>query len=96
MDNLGRIHLKSGRLPEAIASLSEAHQLYLAQGDLLGQATALKYLGEAQRGAGRADQARESLQAALALFKNLEAETEVEDIHYALAALAQPACPAAP
>ena len=95
MDNLGQIHLKSGRLPEAIASLSEAHQLYLVQGHLLGQATALKYLGEAQRGVGRADQARESLQAALALFKNLEATMEAENVQSMLAALAQPADPMA-
>ena len=61
--------------------------LYLLQGDLLGQATALKYLGAAQRGDGRADQARESLQAALALYKNLEAETEAENIQSMLAAL---------
>jgi tetratricopeptide (TPR) repeat protein len=95
MDNLGQIHLKSGRLPEAIASLSEACQLYLVQGHLLGQAMALKYLGEAQRGVGRADQARESLQAALALFKDLKAATEAENIQSMLAALAQPADPMA-
>jgi tetratricopeptide (TPR) repeat protein len=95
MENLGRIHLECGRFPEAIASLSEAHRLYLAQGHLLRQARALKYLGQAQRGTGRADQARESLEAALALFKNLKAATEVENIHSALAALAQTADPAA-
>jgi DNA-binding SARP family transcriptional activator/tetratricopeptide (TPR) repeat protein len=93
MTNLGQIHLQSGRLHEAIASLSEAYQLYLQQGDLLPQATALKYLGEAQRGLGQTDQARESLQAALALFKNLEAETEIENIQSILAALAQSAHP---
>jgi DNA-binding SARP family transcriptional activator len=93
MENLGQIHLQSGRLHEAIACLSEAHQLYLLQGDPLRQATALKYLGEAQRGLGHADQARESLQAALALFKNLEAATEAETIQSMLAALAQPAHP---
>jgi DNA-binding SARP family transcriptional activator/tetratricopeptide (TPR) repeat protein len=95
MENLGQIHLQSGRLPEAIASLSEAHQLYLLQGDPLRRATALKYLGEAQHGLGQADQARESLQAALALFKTLEAATEAESIQSMLAALAQPAHPIA-
>jgi DNA-binding SARP family transcriptional activator len=94
LENLGRIHLESGRLPEAVASLSEAHRLCLAQGDLRGQAVALKYLGEAQRGAGRADQARESLEAALAVFKDLKATAEVEDIQPVLAELAQPADPA--
>jgi DNA-binding SARP family transcriptional activator/tetratricopeptide (TPR) repeat protein len=93
LDNFGQVHLRSGRLRDAIASLSEAHQLYLAQGDVLGQATALRFLGEAQRDAGRTDQARESLQAALALFGKLEAATESENIKSMLAALTQPADP---
>jgi len=92
-ENLGRIYLESGRLPEAIASLSEAHRFHLASGDLTGQAAALKYLGQAQHGVGRADQARESLQAALAIFVGLKAKAEVEDIQSELAALAQPADP---
>jgi DNA-binding SARP family transcriptional activator len=95
VENLGRIHLENGRYREAIASLSEAHRLQLAEGYLLGQAMALRYLGEAQRGAGRADQARESLEAALALFKNLKAATETENIQSMLAAPAQPADPMA-
>ncbi len=95
MENLGQIHLKSGRLHEAIASLSEAHRLYLAQGHLEGQAMALKWLGEAQQGVGRTDQARESLQAALALFTNLNAATETENVQSMLAALAQPPDPIA-
>jgi DNA-binding SARP family transcriptional activator len=91
MANLGRIHLESGHSREAIASLSAAHRLYLAQGHLLGQALALKDLSEAQRSAGRADQARESLEAALVLFKDLKATADVEDVQSVLAALAQPA-----
>jgi len=87
-ENLGRIYLESGRLPEAIASLSEAHRFHLASGDLMGQAAALKYLGQAQHGVGQADQARESLEAALALFMDLDARVEVEDIQAVLSALA--------
>ena len=94
LENLGQIHLRSGRLPEAIASLSQAHQIYLVQGHLLGQAKALKSLGEAQRKVGLAGQARESLQAALALFKSLKDSREAENIESMLAALAQPADPA--
>jgi hypothetical protein len=89
-ENLGRIHLESGRLPEAIAGLSEAHRFHLASGDLMGQATALKYLGQAQQGVGRGDQARESLQAAQALFTTLKVTDEAERIQAALTALAQP------
>ena len=86
-ENLGHIHLESGRLPEAIASLSEAHRFHLASGDLMGQATALRYLGEAQHGVGETDQARESLQAALAVFRTLKATPEVERIQAALVTL---------
>jgi DNA-binding SARP family transcriptional activator/tetratricopeptide (TPR) repeat protein len=89
-ENLGRIYLESGRLPEAIARLSEAHSLHLASGDLMGQAAALKYLGQAQHGIGQEDQARESLQAALALFVDLDAAVEVEKIQAALAASRSP------
>jgi DNA-binding SARP family transcriptional activator/tetratricopeptide (TPR) repeat protein len=88
LENLGRIHLESGRFPEAIASLSEAHRLQQAEGDLLGQADALKYLGEAQRGDGRADLARKSLERALAMYTDLKAAAEVEDVRSLLAALA--------
>lgn len=76
VENLGRIHLQSGRLSEAIATLTEAHRLHVASGDLMGKATALKYLGEAQRGVGQENQARESLTAALTLFENLRNEAE--------------------
>ena len=87
LDNLGRIHLESGRLDEAIANLSEAHRVHLASGDLMGQAQALWYLGKAQHSAHRADQARESLEAALALFSSLKAVAEADDVHAALTAL---------
>ncbi|MGF7239194.1 MAG: BTAD domain-containing putative transcriptional regulator [Frankia sp.] len=91
--NLGRIHLESGRIPEAVTSLSEAHRLHLAQGHLMGQAGTLRDLSEAQRGAGQIGQARESLKAALTLFEDLKAATEIDDIRSRLAALAQPADP---
>jgi tetratricopeptide (TPR) repeat protein len=87
LENLGRVHLESGRFREAIISLSEAYRLHLAQGHLLGQARTLRDLGKAQRGAGQPDKARESLEAALALFKNLEDATETDDISSALAKL---------
>jgi tetratricopeptide (TPR) repeat protein len=84
MHIIGRIHLESGRLSEAIAALAESHRLHTASGDLQGQAETLKYLAEAQRRAGLQDQARESLAAALVLFESLEATREIEAIHSAL------------
>lgn len=86
MHNLGRVYLESGRITEAIATLTEAHRLHVASGDLMGEALSLKYLGQAQRGAGQEDQARESLAAALVLFENLRADAEAEAIHFTLAA----------
>jgi tetratricopeptide (TPR) repeat protein len=94
LENLGHIHLESGRFHEAIASLSEAHSVHLAQGTLLGQAQALRDLGKAQRAVGQADQARASLEAALALFNDLKAVAEVEELQPLLAAVTQPADPA--
>jgi DNA-binding SARP family transcriptional activator/tetratricopeptide (TPR) repeat protein len=85
LENLGRLHLECGRLTQAIASLADAHRLHLTSGDLMGQAAALKYLGQAQCSAGRADEARESLRAALAIFKDLKDTAEVENIQSMLA-----------
>ena len=53
LHNLGHVHLLSGRFDEAIACLDDAYRLHTASGDLIGQATALKYLGEAQQGLGQ-------------------------------------------
>jgi DNA-binding SARP family transcriptional activator/tetratricopeptide (TPR) repeat protein len=82
--NLALVHMESGRLAEAIAGLTEAHSLHVASGHLMGQALTLKYLGEAQRGAGQEDQARESLAAALVIFENLGEDAEAQAIHAAL------------
>jgi tetratricopeptide (TPR) repeat protein len=93
LDNLGRIHLESGRLDEAIASLSQAYRVQLADGYLMGQAQALRYLGQAQRSAGQPDQATESFKAALALFKDLKAVVEADEVRSALTDLRRHADP---
>ena len=87
-ENLGRVYLGSGHLSEAIARLAEAHRFHLAAGDLRGQASTLKLLGAAQRKAGREEQGRKSLAAALVLFEKLKEDAEVRAIQ---ATLAQPA-----
>jgi DNA-binding SARP family transcriptional activator len=94
LENLGRIHLESGRFDQAIASMSQAYRIHLAQGHLLGQAQALRDLGNAQRAVGQANQARTSLEAALALFNDLEAAAETDNIQTLLAAFTTPADPA--
>jgi DNA-binding SARP family transcriptional activator/tetratricopeptide (TPR) repeat protein len=93
LENLGRIDLESGRLPEAITTLSEAHRIHVAQGHLMGQAMVLKYLAKAQRGVGQEDQARTSLRTALTLFENLGADEEAETINFMLAARDNPRKP---
>ena len=84
VEGLGRVHMKSGRPQEAIASFTEAYRLHVASGDLLGQAGTLKYLGQAQRDAGHEDRARESLAAALELFEKMQAVAEIAAIRAAL------------
>jgi tetratricopeptide (TPR) repeat protein len=84
--NLGRVYLESGRVAEAIGTLTEAHGLHLESGDLMAQATSLKYLGQAQRHEGRESAARESWTAALILFEGLNADAEMKEIQSALAA----------
>jgi DNA-binding SARP family transcriptional activator len=95
LQNLGNIYLESGRLPEALASLAESHRHFLEHGHLPGQAQALKYLGRAQHSAGQPNQARESLEAALRLFRNQNDTAEIAYVQSALATLEHPAEPGA-
>lgn len=62
----------------------------MATGYVMEQAQVLKYLEEAQREAGHHDQARESLTAALALFRRLRADPEVKAVQSALTSLNGP------
>jgi DNA-binding SARP family transcriptional activator len=87
LHNLGRVHLESGRLADAIAILTEAHRIHQVSGDLKGQAIALKYLGHARHAASGDDEARQAWTAALAIFESLKADVEVADVRAALAAL---------
>uniref|UniRef100_UPI002628DF7C ATP-binding protein n=1 Tax=Trebonia sp. TaxID=2767075 RepID=UPI002628DF7C len=87
LHNLGRVHLESRRPDEAIASLTEAHRVHRANGDLLGQALALKYLGQARLMSAEQDAARQSWIAALAIFESLELDAEIAEIQSALGAL---------
>jgi DNA-binding SARP family transcriptional activator len=88
LHNLGRVHLESGHVDEAIESLTEALRFHQASGDLVGQAMALKYLGRARHAAAAVDEAREALTAALAIFESIGSDVEVADVKSALAALA--------
>ncbi|HEX6452555.1 MAG TPA: BTAD domain-containing putative transcriptional regulator [Trebonia sp.] len=96
MHNLGRVHLKSGRLADAITSLTSAYRLHLESGNLMGQAITLKYLGHTQRESGDESRARESLTSALVLFESLRVDAEIEEIRSALAVLPGASSPSAP
>jgi tetratricopeptide (TPR) repeat protein len=81
LHNLGHVHLLSGRFDEAIACLADAHRLHQASGDLIGQATTLKYLGQAQQASGNAAAALEARDTALAILEGLKQDVEVAALH---------------
>ena len=85
--NLGRVYLDLGRRSEALDCLERALTIHEASGDRPNQALALKFLGQAQRGAGRLTQARESLSAALAIFAELGDAAAAEAARSELASL---------
>ena len=93
LGNIGRIHLDSGRLDEAIAALTESHASHTASGDLLGQALALQFLGKSHRASGDYDEARDALLRALELYQSLKSEAGADAIRTELAELAQPDAP---
>ena len=85
--NLGRVHLVSDRPDDAIASLTEARRFHQASGDLIGQALALRYLGDARLSVGDKEAARQAWTEALTIFKDLKADSEVAEISSSLASL---------
>ena len=95
LHNLGRVHLESGHPDEAITSLTEAHRIHRASGDLIGQAVTLKHLGQARHAVGDDEEARQAWTAALAIYQSLKADPEIADISSALETLAGLAVPAA-
>jgi DNA-binding SARP family transcriptional activator/Tfp pilus assembly protein PilF len=90
LHNLGRVSLASGVPDDAIAILGDAHRIHRESGDLIGQATALRYLGQAHRDTGDVDGAREAWSAALEMFSEIGEETERAEVIAALATLPTP------
>jgi DNA-binding SARP family transcriptional activator/Tfp pilus assembly protein PilF len=90
LHNLGRVSLASGAPDDAIAILGDAHRIHRESGDLIGQATALRYLGQAHRDTGDLDAAREAWSAALEIFSEIGEETERAEVIAALASLSTP------
>jgi len=87
LHNLGRVSLASGAPDDAIAILGDAVDVHREAGDLIGRATALRYLGQAHRDTGDLDAARDVLSAALEILSETGEETERAEVIAALASL---------
>jgi tetratricopeptide (TPR) repeat protein len=90
LHNLGRVSLASGAPDDAIGILGDALRTHREAGHLIGQATALRYLGQAHRDTGDLDAAREALSAALEILSETGEETERGEVIAALASLPVP------
>jgi DNA-binding SARP family transcriptional activator/tetratricopeptide (TPR) repeat protein len=87
LHNLARVYLHLGRTDEAIACLMDALPQHRSHGDLVGEATALRYVGLAQEKIGDVAAARTSWTAALAIFEQIGEEAESAEVTAALASL---------
>jgi DNA-binding SARP family transcriptional activator/tetratricopeptide (TPR) repeat protein len=87
LHNLARVYLHLGRTDEAIACLMDALPQHRSHGDLVGEATALRYVGLAQEKIGDVAAARTSWTAALAIFEQIGEEAESSEVTAALASL---------
>ena len=76
LHNLGHVYLKSGRLDEAIPTLEAALKLNQASGDVIAQATTLKYLSQAHRAAGDLAAASQARDAALAILEGIKQDAD--------------------
>ncbi len=87
LHNLGRVYLALGRVDDTVASLTDAIGAHRASGDLAGEATALKYLGQARLAADDPVEARNSWTEALSIFEQIEERAEAAEVAAALASL---------
>jgi len=87
LHNLARVYLHLGRTDEAIACLMDALPRHRSLGDLVGEATALRYVGLAQEKIGDVAAARTSWTAALAIFEQIGEKGESAEVSAALASL---------
>ena len=86
LNNLGIVYTWLRRYPEAVDHHQQALTLFRELGDRVGQAEVLRDLGDALRGLGRQQQAREAWQEALELCEALEIP-EADEVRDRLARL---------
>jgi DNA-binding SARP family transcriptional activator len=87
LHNLGRVYLALGRIDDAATSLTDAIGAHRASGELAGQATALKYLGQARLAASDPVEARNSWTQALSIFEQIDERAEAAEVAESLASL---------
>ncbi|MGD0706089.1 MAG: BTAD domain-containing putative transcriptional regulator [Trebonia sp.] len=87
LHNLARVYLHLGRVDEAIACLLDAIPQHRSYGDLVGEATALKHLGQAHEKTGDLAQARTSWAAAQSIFEQIGEKAEAAEVAAALSSL---------
>jgi DNA-binding SARP family transcriptional activator/tetratricopeptide (TPR) repeat protein len=87
LHNLARVYLHLGRIDDAIAALRDAMPQHRLYGDLVGEATALKHLGQAYERTGDVARAQESWTAALEIFERIGEAPEAAGVAAALSAV---------
>jgi DNA-binding SARP family transcriptional activator len=84
LHNLARVYLYLDRVDDAIACLTDAIRQHRLFGDLVGEATALKHLGQAYVRTGDLAEARASWTAALTIFEQIDETAEAAEVAAAL------------
>jgi len=87
LHNLARVYLHLGRIDDAIAALTDAMPQHRQYGDLVGEATALKHLGQAYERTGDVARAQASWTAALEIFERIGEAPEAAGVAAALSAV---------
>jgi DNA-binding SARP family transcriptional activator/tetratricopeptide (TPR) repeat protein len=87
LHNLSHVYLDLGRPAEALDKAYLALNIHENSGDLLGQALALKFQGEAQHALGQHALARAAWNTALARFQQLGEAAEAAEIEIQLASI---------
>jgi tetratricopeptide (TPR) repeat protein len=87
LHNLSHVYLDLGRPVEALDNASLALDIHKSTGDLIGQALALKFLGEAQLALGQVTLARAAWNTAFASFQQLGEAAEAAEIEMQLASI---------
>jgi tetratricopeptide (TPR) repeat protein len=87
LHNLGRVYLALRRIDDANACFTEAVSVHRRSGDLVGEAIAIKNIGNVHASTGDIAGARAEWSAALAIFEQINESVEAADVIAALASL---------